>query len=1113
MVRCALTGLVLAVLVGACTQENPSPTDDPNAPEEFTPAVNATVIPQRTTIPDAQGNDQPVCASRDADGVQSDFVEGVVLIKPRSAADLQAFLERYDGEVIDDDTIPVPPPELGITLTDEERAPTEFVVRINLDMVDLADFESNAEGFGLSGVFEFTSQAGLRTFAGLLDAKASGFAAVANYVYESTQALPVGATGTFFRTQEAPTGPGAFIDAFSEPRFGAAGSQSNVTLAWQFLFAHGIQRRARVAIIDGGFWLDAAGRARGTNSDFIPPPNRPTQYDFAAEDAVADGPTTMGCGAGNPCYWHGTGAASVAAGIVDNRLAYAGTGGLVADPLLFKFSGTRDQRNQAVRTAVAWGADVVSMSFGGDCNLGCRIDDRDDTPFSDAVAAGSRIVFLAAAGNGRGMPAVGYDVGSPSYVHPCIEDHVICVGALADNTTTKIGYSNFGSRVNIFAPTNIPVMSYPDSFDAMGNPLPIAQASGPEMAQPTFGGTSASTPFVAGIVAMMKSLNPELTGAEVAQILAETASPGTPPANRCIDALACVRRAAEGRGILDDRYEPNDLEDTPTDLGAAAPITQPNLNIEAGDRDYFRFVSPGSSTMTLSLQYAAGLGAVDVFSLYSQGGQCTTSTLLSEVALPGNTGRTFTYRVPGGTLDLGLSATGVNAYNLGISFATVSLGADTYESNDTVASARYLYSLKPASSGVYKYLAIDPRATIDATIHAATDVDYYIVRGAAESAAEFVFLIGSPAVLVYGNDSPINLEVYRLNEDNTQGTLVQSLTGSSCTAEALRVPLTADEYYLVKVSGTVGSYRLTNGVSGDRRRFPELVRDRIYEILNPGDPVIKRLRAPEVYAFVGDRAYGAIRSNRTQLNIALLDFDGNQVAEGLPDQAGLRLDLSAVVGDQVYALQLTPSDGAAEDLEVELEWEPAEPLGTSANLIVNPGAEITVSDEDTAVPGWGIIDGDPRIYYYNEEEGGPFPDGPGPEDRGLHLFAGGYASGPSIMQQTIEIDPAWHAAIDAEHVKYRYFAFLGGYLDQEDYTAATLMFLDPEKQSLGDVSLPPITPRERDGETGLLPVEISGYVPVGTQYLRVELAFHRFAGDFIDGYADNLELTLSEYAP
>jgi len=57
-----------------------------------------------------------VAASRDGDGVQSEFLESIVLVRPKNAADLQAFLARYDGTVVGDDTIPEPPPELGIKL-------------------------------------------------------------------------------------------------------------------------------------------------------------------------------------------------------------------------------------------------------------------------------------------------------------------------------------------------------------------------------------------------------------------------------------------------------------------------------------------------------------------------------------------------------------------------------------------------------------------------------------------------------------------------------------------------------------------------------------------------------------------------------------------------------------------------------------------------------------------------------------------------------------------------------------------------------------------------------------------------------------------------------------
>ena len=1073
--------------------------------------VNPEVIPSQSTLPDVNGDEQVVCASRDRDGIVSDFVEGVVLFKPKDDADLQAFLDRYDGEVIDDDTIPVPPEELGITLTDEERAPSKYVVRVNADTADLANLEANASILGLPGRLEFTSQAGMATFACVLDAKVSGFDAGTNDVYQATQALPVGAYGVYFNSQESPTGPMTYTDAFAEPRFGSTGSQSKVALAWQFIFAHGFQRRTRVAIIDGGYWLDSAGRAMGPNSDFIPPPNRPTQYDFIDENAVADGPNIMGCGAGNPCYWHGTGAASVATGELDNRSAYAGTGGLVADPLLFKVSGAKDQRNQAVRTAVAWGADVVSMSFGGDCNLACRIADRDDTPFTDAVNRGSKTVFVAAAGNGRNTPAVGYDVGAPNFFHPCIEDHVLCVGALSDNTTTKIGYSNFGGGVDIFAPTNIPSMGYPSSTDAMGNPLPISQAAGPEQPQPSFGGTSASTPFVAGIAAMMKSLKPELSGAEITQIMIETANPGTAPANLCIDALACVRRAATGVPNISDRFEPNNTDDQARDLGSAAMINHPNLSIDSAELDYFRIQAPNGAAMTINLQHMKGLGDVNVFSIRSLGEQCTQPILLTATDLPNSTGKSFTYRVPGGPLEFAVAATAVNAYNLGITYAPTVFTADFYEANNTVATARRVNTFRFVS-GIFSYFALDPRVTVDATLHTATDIDYYIVRGATVNIAEIVFLIASPTLQVYGNDSPMNVQVFRLNADGTQGASVANLNVPSCPTEALTVPLESNLDYLVRVSGTPGQYKLRNGVTGDPRRMPILVRDRIHVILNPGEPIENVIRFPELLVFAADRAYSALRIGVPGVQLRLYDIDNNVVAEGVANGPGKLLDLSNTNTGDVYAIEIMPEE-TGDEIAIELEWEAADPVDETNNLLANPGAETTFGDPDSDIPSWTITEGEPTIFFYNDEPQGPSLTDEGPDNRGMHLFSGGPATSFSQIQQSVAIDPSLLAAIDAGLVKFRFSAFLGGSLDDSDHTVATVTFQNGMEEALGEVILPTVTPADRDNESGLLPVEASDYVPEGTTNILVTLTFVGGEGDYNDAFADNLELVLSEYAP
>ena len=127
---------------------------------------------------------------------------------------------------------------------------------------------------------------------------------------------------------------------------------------------------------------------------------------------------------------------------METRSGAAGVAGQVADPMLFKIDLSEAEKYRAVRTAAAWGADVISMSFGGDCNQLCRILGRVLTPFDDAVADGSKAVFVASAGNGDSS-GNGYDVGDPHFVHPCLEDHVLCIGALEDDVITPKGYSNF----------------------------------------------------------------------------------------------------------------------------------------------------------------------------------------------------------------------------------------------------------------------------------------------------------------------------------------------------------------------------------------------------------------------------------------------------------------------------------------------------------------------------------------------------------------------------------------------------------------------------------------------------------------------------------------------
>ncbi|MEZ6085131.1 MAG: S8/S53 family peptidase [Phycisphaerae bacterium] len=1129
--------IVIAIIVlastGACNQmpgpspspspppsPSPSPSPDPDAP--FKAVVNEELIPQQETIPDIGGESLFIAASRDAMGVQSDFVEGLVLVQTESEAELLEFIERYNGTILRDNTIPEPPPELGITLTAEQRAANTFVVMIDLDGVDTSRVVEDATDAGIEGVLEFSSDAGLRTFAGILDAKASGYSVSADWISHADQVpFPAGAYQVLLNSQERPTpaaGAGTFQNGLSETHFGTGmnTSNSNVALAWQFVAAHGIQRRVRVAIIDSGFWLDAAGMGRvdpmlGNDSDF--PTTRPIQADFSGDgDSVADGPSLMRC-ANTPCFWHGTGSTSVATGILDNRLGDAGVGGQVADPMLFRIDGTKDTRNSAIRTAIAWGADVVSMSFGMDCDVWCRIDDRGGNPFRDGsiiddINAATATVFVASAGNGRGNPGVGYDVDGPdNYYHPCTFEHVICVGALNDppNETTKQTYSNFGSGVTIFAPTNIPVMAQP----APGNANPAGPAIQPNPATTSFGGTSASAPFVAGVAAMMKALNPSLSADDVARILIETSQPGGDAfVTRIIDAYAAVHSAADGVENLPDRFEPNNGPAAPTDLGNNPPYNEPNLSINAQDHDFFEFESPGAAHMLINLQYPGGLGDLSLITLQSLGDTCGALSRTND-ATSAN-GRILGYEVPGGLLKLGLRAEDVNAYHLGISFGAPATGTDVYEVNNDVPAARYIYSF---ASGIGGTFVINPSVTINATIHndIPSDVDYYIVRGARLSNAEAVLLFGSPFVSIYANTAPVSMHVYLLNDDGTQGAMVGVVDAASCAAGA-KVLLQSDVYYLVKVDGDVGSYTLFNGALVDPTQLPPILVGNIPpEIIRPGPVEIeKQLKYAEYFSFFGDPSFDGVVSLDPGVHLSLFDLAGDIIAEGTPKFQGERLSLADTLSGEGYVLRATPTNLTDGPPTLRIQWEAASPTRTSENLVQNPGAEI-FSDE-SGIPHWNFVESSVAVRAYGESTDLPSESDPGPADRGLYFFAGGSDYLLSTIRQTIVVDPSWREAIDTGRVKYRFAAFMGGDLAKTDAASARLIVRRADDSVLASVNLPEVTPLERDNQTGLFPVETSDYLPEDAAVIIVDISFKGSDANFNYAYADNIELFLSEYA-
>ena len=85
---------------------------------------------------------------------------------------------------------------------------------------------------------------------------------------------------------------------------------------------------------------------------------------------------------------------------------------------------------------------------------------------------------------------------------------------------------------------------------------------------------------------------------------------------------------------------------------------------------------------------------------------------------------------------------------------------------------------------------------------------------------------------------------------------------------------------------------------------------------------------------------------------------------------------------------------------------------------------------------------------------------------------------------------------------------LVGYLNQDDNATLKAAFLDQSFQMVGQVILGPVLAVDRGNQTGLLPQEAPGAVPVGARYVTLYLTLTRLGGGDNDGSADNISLIL-----
>jgi len=317
--------------------------------------------------------------------------------------------------------------------------------------------------------------------------------------------------------------------------------------------------------------------------------------------------------------WHGTHVAGTVAAVANNGIGGSGVafdaqivpvralgkcGGFtsdIADAMIWAAGG-----NVSGVPTNPYPADVLNLSLGG----GGACDATSQAAINTAVSLGATVIV--AAGNSS------ENVSNSS---PANCANVVTVAAVG-RTGGRASYSNFGSLIDIAAPGG------DQSTGTTNGVLSTLNSGSDAPSSDTYAyyqGTSMATPHVAGAAALLYSLDPSITPAEVESLLKSTSRSFPSTCNSCgdgiVDATAAVEALISGNvGGGDD-----DVSESLFETGLSASRNSfLNYSIE---------VPSGASR--LSVQISGGSGDADLYVNF--GSTATTSTYDCRPFLNGNT--------------------------------------------------------------------------------------------------------------------------------------------------------------------------------------------------------------------------------------------------------------------------------------------------------------------------------------------------------------------------------------------------------------------------------------------------------------------------------------------
>jgi subtilisin family serine protease len=198
-------------------------------------------------------------------------------------------------------------------------------------------------------------------------------------------------------------------------------------------------------------------------------------------------------------HWHGTHVAGIAAADTNNSVGIAG----VARDCRILPVKVADENGDGfyswIIEGIIWaadqGADVINLSLGGDA---------DDPFLEDACqyAHDKGAIVVAAAGN-DGVGVV---------LYPAAYDSYVLAVAASDYNDAIAEFSSFGAQVDVAAP-GVWILSTAPQWYVGDGFLPYLFASG----------TSAATPHVSGMAALIRSAKPDLPVDDIMRVIRYTA--------------------------------------------------------------------------------------------------------------------------------------------------------------------------------------------------------------------------------------------------------------------------------------------------------------------------------------------------------------------------------------------------------------------------------------------------------------------------------------------------------------------------------------------------------------------------------------------------------------